>query len=131
MEKTMLPISPGLGKEPLAIGRNLVKLFVCCFCLFSAVATTVQPAMAKTEGSKKPIYITFDVPGAGTGANQGTVANAINSTGEISGGVTDGNNAYHSFVRAANGTITSFDAPDAGTGARQGTSAFGINAAGV
>ena len=69
-------------------------------------------------------FTTFDVPGAGTGQFQGTVAYGINPAGAITGLYTDANNVNHGFVRAANGAITTFDAPGAGTGPFQGTQAF-------
>ena len=48
----------------------------------------------------------------------------INPQGAIAGWYSDSNNVNHSFVRAANGAITTFDAPGAGTGPGQGTAAF-------
>src|SRR5438876_2477814 len=56
---------------------------------------------------------TFDAPGAGTAAGQGTIAFAINLSGAIAGFTRDANNARHGFLRATDGTITSFDAPGA------------------
>ncbi len=62
----------------------------------------------------------------------GTEPIAINTAGDVAGTYIDPNNgAYHGFVRAANGTITTFDAPGAGTGTAQGTVAISINSAGV
>lgn len=74
----------------------------------------------------------FDVKGAGTGQNQGTVGEGINSEGDVSGYYIDANGAGHGFVRSCDGVITTFDAPGAGTGAGQGTFAGekSINAAG-
>src|ERR1700685_1332458 len=40
----------------------------------------------------------FNVPGAGTGQNQGTSANDINSTGQITGNYVDSNGVNHGFV---------------------------------
>jgi hypothetical protein len=51
--------------------------------------------------------------------------------GSITGVYFDANTAYHGFVRAANGTITTFDVSGAGTGANQGTFALNINTAGT
>jgi hypothetical protein len=64
---------------------------------------------------------TFDVSGAGTGPNQGTIAADINPDGAIAGYFMDASNVAHGFVRAPRGTITTFDAPGAGTGSGQGT----------
>ena len=72
----------------------------------------------------------LEAPGAGTSEGQGTVPFSINTAGAIAGMYYDANNAYHGFVRAATGTITTFEAPGAGTGAAQGTVSFSINTAG-
>ena len=77
---------------------------------------------------------TFDVPGAGTGAFQGTSPGGINPEGVIAGVYTDANNVNHGFVLAPDGTFSTFDVPGAGTGTFQGTlpSGFlGINAKGT
>jgi len=66
-------------------------------------------------------------PPAGTGAGQGTTPDAINDIGEIAGYYVDGNGAFHGFVRAPEGTITTFDAP----GASEGTVPLSINNFGV
>ena len=64
----------------------------------------------------------FDAPGAGTGANQGSVATDINLEGTIAGYSVDGNNVLRvASLRSPRGTFTSFDAPGAGTGPSQGT----------
>jgi hypothetical protein len=62
-------------------------------------------------------FTTFDVPGAGTGAGQGTFPFAISLAGEMTGFYVDGTNANHGFLRDAKGVITTFDVP----GADQGT----------
>ena len=78
---------------------------------------------------------TFDVPGAGTGAFQGTLvfgpSGAISAAGTILGNYIDASYAVHGFVRAPNGAITSFDAPGAGTGPGQGTFPASFNPAGA
>lgn len=68
---------------------------------------------------------TIDVPGAGTGFFQGTVANAINQAGVITGSSVDANYGQHGFVRAANGTFATFDPPNS-----SGTLPGAINPAG-
>src|SRR5437667_177266 len=81
---------------------------------------------------------TFDAPGAGTAAGQGTIAFAINLSGAIAGFTRDANNARHGFLRAPDGTFTIFDDPNAGSrsascgniGNGQGTRAFAINPSG-
>ena len=82
---------------------------------------------------------TFDAPGAGTGADQGTTGFGINPAGAITGFMRDANFARHGFVRSPEGTITVFDDPNAGTctvscgtiGNGQGTRAYAINPAGA
>jgi len=70
---------------------------------------------------------TFDAPGAGTGANQGTVVGekGINRRGEVDGWYIDENNVFHGFLRAPDGTIASVDPLGS-----YGTILGGINAAG-
>ena len=82
--------------------------------------------------------ITFDAPGAGTAAGQGTFPSGINPSGAITGFTRDANSARHGFLRASNGTFTIFDDPAAGTcstscgtiGPGQGTRAYAINPSG-
>jgi hypothetical protein len=64
---------------------------------------------------------TFDVPGAGTGAGQGTVPQGINPAGVTGGYYVDGGGVAHGFARDPDGKITTVDAPGAGTGPGQGT----------
>ena len=68
---------------------------------------------------------TFDVPGAGTGSNQGSgcpgCARGLNQLGVIAGTYIDANSVQHGFLRSPNGNFTTFDAPGAGTGSYEGT----------
>ncbi len=73
---------------------------------------------------------TFNAPGAGTDAFQGTDSISINAAGNILGVYLDANNAYHGFLRTANGILTTFDVPGAGTGPYQGTNPYMIGATG-
>jgi hypothetical protein len=57
---------------------------------------------------------TFDAPGAGTGANQGTIAGDLNDLGVIAGYYIDANNVSHGFLLNPDGTFTTFDAPGRG-----------------
>lgn len=74
----------------------------------------------------------FDAPGAGTTAGEGTLAYDMNGNGVIVGQVTTGSGSGlaigHSFMRAADGTITEFDPPAAGP---DGSIADGINDSGA
>ena len=76
-------------------------------------------AVAASAGTR---IITFDAPGAGTMAGQGTGCFAgtdcsvlINNFGAITGYYLDANNVYHGFVRSPDGKFTSFEAPGADT----------------
>ncbi len=74
------------------------------------------------QGKFSPI----DVPGAGTGAGQGTGCSSdcpvtINDLGFIAGTYIDANNAFHAFLRNPEGALTLIDVPGAGTGATLGT----------
>src|SRR6516162_861952 len=92
---------------------------------------TLGLGVSTNAQEKKAEFFTFDAPGAGIGAFQGTLGLTINPKGEIVGYYLDSGNVAHAFVRSRNGTITSFDAPGAGTGAFQGTIAYGINPPGA
>jgi hypothetical protein len=67
--------------------------------------------------------VTIDVPGAGTGAYQGTNAQSINDWGVVVGFYYDTNNTAHGYLRSPNGKIDTFDSSEAGTG----TYPFSIN----
>jgi hypothetical protein len=81
---------------------------------------------------------TFDAPGAGTAAGQGTFPSGLNSSGAITGFIRDANAARHGFLRAPDGTFTIFDDPSAGScstscgtiGNGQGTRGYAINPSG-
>jgi hypothetical protein len=104
--------------------RILLLIFFTCFVL----AAWPQ---AQTHCKHKPKFITFDAPGAGSGAGQGTTANGIDSRGAVVGWYVDADSVNHGFVRARDGTITTFDVLGAGTAAGQGTVALGTNPAGA
>ena len=86
---------------------------------------------AMPAGAKAPIITTFDVPGAGEAAGQGTLALSTNGRGTTMGYYLDASNMYHAFLRAKNGSTTTIDVPGAGTAVFQGTVAFGLNSAGA
>ena len=86
----------------------------------------VAPPSAQAQN-----FTTFNAPGAGTTAYDGTISLSMNTAGDIAGIYIASGTVYHGFVRAANGTITTFDAPGVGTGKNQGTYPFSINTAGV
>ena len=66
-------------------------------------------------------FTTFNAPGAGTAANQGTITFSINLFGVTTGYYVDANNVAHGFVTAAPfRTFTTLNDPDAGTRRRPG-----------
>ena len=72
-------------------------------------------------------FATYDAPGAGKAANQGTITFGINVFGVITGFLIDANNVSHGFVTTAPFKhFTILDEPDAGKGAGQGTTAGNI-----
>ncbi len=75
--------------------------------LFAVLAITVQGHSQKITA--------INVPVAGTGAGQGTLAFGVNGSGEIVGYYYDANNVSHSFLRKPNGTFKEFD-PAGSTG---------------
>jgi len=91
--------------------------------------TTLMLVVAATTGATAQTFTTFDAPGAGTGAYEGTFGGGINTAGVIAGYYIDGGIALHGFVRAANGKITTFSVKKAG--AYQGTFGITINTAGA
>src|SRR6266481_1203338 len=102
------------------------------------VLCTLGLGLSVNAGGTKTTITTFDAPGAGTAANQGTFPSGINPSGAITGFTRDVNAARHGFLRAPNGTFTIFDDPGAGTcstscgtiGPGQGTRGYAINPSG-
>jgi hypothetical protein len=99
----------------------------------------VMPVGA-AQNAVGPRVITFDAPGAGTSAYQGTGCFAytdcsvlINNWGAITGYYLDANNVFHGFLRSPEGKFTTFDSPGADTnpGDFNGTLPNAINDAGV
>ncbi|MGH8093133.1 MAG: hypothetical protein ACREIF_06640 [Chthoniobacterales bacterium] len=99
------------------------------------VLCTLGLRLSVNAAGTKTTITTFDAPGAGTAAGQGTFSSGINLLGSTTGFVHDANDARHGFLRAPNGTFTIFDDPAAGTcttscgtiGNGQGTRAYAIN----
>jgi hypothetical protein len=120
MKNTYSLPSPGI--------RGVLLVVLCTFGLGHSL----------NAGGTNTTITTFDAPGAGTAAGQGTIAFAIHPSGAIAGFTRDTNNARHGFLRAPDGTFTIFDDPNAGTcsascgtiGNGQGTRAYAINPSG-
>src|SRR5215472_8929699 len=84
-------------------------------------AAIILVALAISIPLSAQTITTFDAPGAGTAAGQGTRAYSINPSGTITGFFSDSANTAHGYVRSNQGVFTAFDAPGAGTGLGQGT----------
>src|ERR1700719_3709367 len=93
--------------------RLNLAMFVALSCLTSA------PCMRAQGG-----ITTFDAPGAGTGAGQGTLPNQMTAAGTIVGNYVDSSFVTHGFVRTAQGEFATIDVP----GARR-TQALGMTQA--
>src|SRR5947207_10566159 len=94
-------------------------------------AATILVALAISTPLSAQTITTFDAPGAGTGAFQGTYATNIGPSGTIIGFSRDASDVRHGFIRFQDGTFTIFDAPGAGTAAFQGTRAYATNPSGT
>src|SRR4029450_9373579 len=92
---------------------------------------TILVALAISIPISAQSITTFDAPGGGTGAFQGTYATNIDPSGTIIGFSRDANDVRHGFVRSQDDSFTIFDAPGAGTAAFQGTRAYAINPSGT
>src|SRR4029079_14561297 len=93
-------------------------------------AAIILVALVISASTSAQSITTFDAPGAGTGAAQGTYATNIDPSGVIVGFSRDANNARHGFVRSRDGNFTIFDPPGAGTGNFQGTRAYAMTPGG-
>src|SRR6266545_784989 len=94
-------------------------------------AATILIALAIPTKLSGQTITTFDAPGAGTGAFQGTYATNLDPSGTMIGFSRDANDVRHGFIRSQDGSFTIFDAPGAGTGAGQGTRAYSISPSGT
>lgn len=109
--------------------KYLVRHFAMALSMAALFASSVGVQAQESEAR----LISFDVPGAGAGANQGTgcfgCTFAINGAGFVVGTATDASNSSYGFLRSPDGKFVSFQAPGAYTA--YGTFAQGINDAGV
>jgi hypothetical protein len=109
--------------------RNLPAAPSVCILILAAFASaSAQEAGRTGQASDKPsdqksIYISFDAPGAGTAAHEGTFPSAVNLEGDITGYYFDVNDIGHAFLREADGSFFTFDVP----GNVNGTYATAIN----
>jgi len=117
-----------------------MKLQLLKFLSTMTMAGALLVPVGAAQSADGPRFITFDAPGAGTGAGQGTGCFAytdcsviINQWGAITGYYLDANNVFHGFVRSPNGAFTNFEAPGSDTTANDynGTLPNAINDAGA
>ena len=94
--------------------KSRTSMCITAITLFAALAISVQL-------SAQPTIVTFDAPGAGTGAGQGTLPESNNTAGAIAGNYLDASSVDHGFLFDKQGKFSVFDVPGMGTGAGQGT----------
>ena len=85
--------------------RNRTTLI---FALTTLLIATVWPRLALAEHR----ITTFDAPGAGTAAGQGTFAQQGLNSGTIVGYYIDADAVAHGFIRTINGKYTIIDVPE-------------------
>jgi len=67
---------------------SILLLVLTCFAL-----------AAWPQAQRNPQFTTFDAPGAGTAAGQGTVPLSINPAGAVAGWYIDASGVTHGFLR--------------------------------
>jgi len=95
--------------------------------LRSKIALAVVVAFSTLALATGAITV-FDVPAAGTGVQQGTLAININKSGLIQGFYIGSNYAGHGFLRDSRGNISSFDVAGARSTFPVALNAFGTSA---
>ena len=98
-----------------------VKNLTAGLALAVAIVGGSGSALAQKNGAGSQAT-TFDPPGAGMAAGQGTFPQQNLNSGAIIGYYVDGNSVAHGFIRSAHGKYTIINVPGAA-----GTQAFGIN----
>jgi predicted membrane protein len=109
----------------MKLNRNCTTVLLSITLCFS-LTFLVSSAWPQGEGPTKQQIVTFDAPGAGTGAGQGTFPLDVNPSGAITGYYVDASNLPHGFLRAKDGSITTIDPPGA-----IATFAYSINPSGA
>jgi hypothetical protein len=109
---------------------TITRNFICVMAV-TILAAVNSPAVAQSPiAPTESIFKSFDAPGAGTGAGQGTTSWSINSTGDTAGVVVDSMGVPHGFLRIKTGSFVTFDAPNASQRADNGTTGRSVNDAG-
>jgi len=98
----------------------MTRCRILMLVLLTGLVWVPWPQAEAGPKAPNPQIVTFDAPGAGTGAGQGTVPQGINPEGTVAGQFSDSKGVGYGFVRAHDGTIVTFAPPGAGTGPGQG-----------
>lgn len=103
-------------KPKILAGRRVLAGFSACVAVLSLALSARGQSAAQSEGYEPcstpsevaladsvqlaaPTFSSFEAPGAGKGAGQGTIPTTINSAGVIAGYYLDSSGVYHGFVR--------------------------------
>ncbi|MGA2072901.1 MAG: hypothetical protein ABSH52_05290 [Terriglobia bacterium] len=102
--------APGAGPGPCCIAGTVASDSInpsdAITGYYYDVNSVVHGYLRERDGT----FTTFEAPGAGTGAFEGTYALSINPAGTILGSYGPGS---HGFLRTADGNFTNFDPPGA------------------
>jgi hypothetical protein len=99
MTNAMPLVLSGPKEKSLSNRTELTRTAVLCLCLLLAVAATAQQRGITESPGSEPSFTTFEAPGSGTGASQGTIPFSISTAGDITGTCLDASYVYHGFVR--------------------------------
>lgn len=124
LRRVFLSLILSVPAAVMAGGSTILRAVIPILASTSVTFATSAALTVARAGS--PTYITFDIPGQGTGDFRGAVPISIAPDGTVTGYMTDASDVRHGFVRTPRGTFTIFDAPNAGTGVRQGTHGYSI-----
>src|SRR5689334_10645631 len=113
---TSASISPAVAAPPLIVKGHVLAGFGHRAPSLHSAQTQTAAKQARNLHSTMNMqvappeqYTIIDAPDAGAASGQGTTAIFVDSLGGASGYYADSDNNYHSFLRAADGTLTEFD----------------------
>jgi hypothetical protein len=114
MKGPIIPLQSSVQRKCALLDRGVASLAVLALCLLCSVekpAQAQEPEKAVKSGAAS--FISFDASGAGTSAEQGTLAVNIDTAGDVTGLYVDARGLQHEFFRAADGAISSSAPSDA------------------
>ena len=112
------------------LDKFATTLLLCCLFGHTAASLRAQGSGVGTISHFATLPFTvIDVPGAGTKAEQGTIATAIDAAGDVAGIYLDSNSYVHAFIFTSGGVLTPFDAVGSG-GNNTVTAPIGFDMAG-